>query len=72
MRSPRHPHPCFTIAATLLALLIVTTSTPAKTRDEWLRMMSVGPIGYATMVQNVVPAMRAQGGGAVPIWELRR
>jgi NAD(P)-dependent dehydrogenase (short-subunit alcohol dehydrogenase family) len=35
------------------------------TRDEWLRMMSVGPIGYATMVQNVVPAMRAQGGGSI-------
>jgi NAD(P)-dependent dehydrogenase (short-subunit alcohol dehydrogenase family) len=34
-------------------------------RDEWLRMMSVGPIGYATMAQCVVPAMRTQGGGAM-------
>jgi len=35
------------------------------TREEWLRMMNVGPIGYATMVQNVVEPMRAQGGGAI-------
>ncbi len=35
------------------------------TRDEWLRSMQVGPIGYSTMVAGVVPAMRAQGGGAI-------
>jgi NAD(P)-dependent dehydrogenase (short-subunit alcohol dehydrogenase family) len=35
------------------------------TREEWLRSMSVGPIGYATMAQCVVPAMRRQGGGAI-------
>ena len=37
----------------------------AASREEWLRVMSVGPIGYATMVQCVVPAMRAQGGGSI-------
>jgi NAD(P)-dependent dehydrogenase (short-subunit alcohol dehydrogenase family) len=35
------------------------------TRDDWLRMMSVGPIGYATMTHYAVPAMREQGGGAI-------
>ncbi len=35
------------------------------TREEWLRMMTVGPIGYATMVGFVAPLMRAQGGGAI-------
>jgi NAD(P)-dependent dehydrogenase (short-subunit alcohol dehydrogenase family) len=35
------------------------------TREEWLRSMSVGPIGYATMVQCAAPAMREQGGGAI-------
>ena len=35
------------------------------TRDDWLRMMAVGPIGYATMVQSVLPAMRAAGGGSI-------
>jgi NAD(P)-dependent dehydrogenase (short-subunit alcohol dehydrogenase family) len=34
-------------------------------REEWLRSMAVGPIGYATMAQSVVPAMREQGGGAI-------
>jgi NAD(P)-dependent dehydrogenase (short-subunit alcohol dehydrogenase family) len=34
-------------------------------RDEWLRSMSVGPIGYATMAQYAVPSMREQGGGAI-------
>lgn len=34
-------------------------------REEWLRMMSVGPIGYATMARYAVPLMRAQGGGAI-------
>jgi NAD(P)-dependent dehydrogenase (short-subunit alcohol dehydrogenase family) len=35
------------------------------TREEWLRMMCVGPIGYATMAQRVVEPMKAQGGGAI-------
>lgn len=35
------------------------------TREEWLRSMSVGPIGYATMARCVVPLMREQGGGAI-------
>ena len=35
------------------------------TREEWLRMMSVGPIGYATMARYAVPAMREQGGGSI-------
>jgi len=34
-------------------------------REEWLRMMSVGPIGYATMAACVTPLMRAQGGGSI-------
>ena len=35
------------------------------TREEWLRMMSVGPIGYATMARYATPAMREQGGGSI-------
>ncbi|MBN2024862.1 MAG: SDR family oxidoreductase [Pirellulales bacterium] len=35
------------------------------TREDWLRSMNVGPIGYATMAQNVVEPMKAQGGGAI-------
>jgi NAD(P)-dependent dehydrogenase (short-subunit alcohol dehydrogenase family) len=35
------------------------------TREEWLRMMSVGPVGYATMVRFATPEMRQQGGGSV-------
>jgi NAD(P)-dependent dehydrogenase (short-subunit alcohol dehydrogenase family) len=35
------------------------------TRDEWLRMMSVGPIGYATMASLAAEPMRRQGGGAI-------
>jgi NAD(P)-dependent dehydrogenase (short-subunit alcohol dehydrogenase family) len=38
---------------------------PSATRDQWLRSMSVGPIGYATMGQLVVEPMRRQGGGAI-------
>jgi NAD(P)-dependent dehydrogenase (short-subunit alcohol dehydrogenase family) len=37
----------------------------AATRDEWLRMMSVGPIGYATMASLAAEPMRHQGGGAI-------
>ena len=35
------------------------------TREDWLRMMSVGPIGYSTMAQYVVPVMREEGGGSI-------
>lgn len=35
------------------------------TREDWLRMMNVGPIGYATMAQLVVEPMKEQGGGAI-------
>jgi NAD(P)-dependent dehydrogenase (short-subunit alcohol dehydrogenase family) len=35
------------------------------TREDWLRIMSVGPIGYATMAQCVVESMKEQGGGAI-------
>ncbi len=35
------------------------------TREDWLRMMTVGPIGYATMAQASLGPMREQGGGAV-------
>jgi NAD(P)-dependent dehydrogenase (short-subunit alcohol dehydrogenase family) len=35
------------------------------TREDWLRMLNVGPIGFATMAQLVVEPMRRQGGGAI-------
>jgi hypothetical protein len=35
------------------------------TREDWLRMMNVGPIGYATMAQLAVEPMRLAGGGAI-------
>ena len=35
------------------------------TTEDWLRSYTVGPMGYARMVQNVVPAMKKQGGGAI-------
>ncbi|MGD0898849.1 MAG: SDR family oxidoreductase [Thermoguttaceae bacterium] len=35
------------------------------TREEWLRMMNVGPIGYAAMARLVIEPMRRQGGGAI-------
>jgi len=35
------------------------------TRQDWLRMMTVGPIGYATMAQCVVDSMKKQGGGSI-------
>jgi NAD(P)-dependent dehydrogenase (short-subunit alcohol dehydrogenase family) len=34
-------------------------------REDWLRVMSVGPIAYATMAQGVVDPMRQQGGGSI-------
>ncbi|MBN2210807.1 MAG: SDR family oxidoreductase [Sedimentisphaerales bacterium] len=35
------------------------------TTEDWMRSYIVGPIGYARMVQNVVPYMQKQGGGAI-------
>jgi len=35
------------------------------TREDWLRMLSVGPVGYATMAQAVVGPMKQQAGGAI-------
>lgn len=35
------------------------------TQEEWLRMMRVGPMGYATMTRCVVESMKRQGGGAI-------
>lgn len=35
------------------------------TRADWERMMQVGPIGYATMVQAVFEPMKRAGGGAM-------
>jgi len=35
------------------------------TTEDWIRSYTVGPIGYARMVQNVVPVMRQAGGGAI-------
>ncbi len=35
------------------------------TTEDWMRSYTVGPIGYARMVQNVVPAMKQAGGGAI-------
>ena len=35
------------------------------TREEWDRMMSVGPVGYAAMAACAAEAMKKQGGGAI-------
>jgi len=35
------------------------------TTEDWERVFMVGPVGYARMVQNVVPHMKKQGGGAI-------
>lgn len=35
------------------------------TRSDWERMLTVGPIGYATMAQCVAEPMKQQGGGAI-------
>lgn len=35
------------------------------TREQWLRSMEVGPIGFATMIQRCAKPMAAAGGGAV-------
>lgn len=35
------------------------------TREDWLRAMQVGPMGYATMGQVVLEPMKSQGGGAI-------
>ena len=35
------------------------------TPEDWDRSLHVGPVGYANMVQAVVPAMQQAGGGAI-------
>ena len=46
------------------AFSFVTKGEDATTED-WERIFTVGPIGYARMVQNVIEPMKKQGGGAV-------
>jgi len=46
------------------AFSFTTKGLDAKTED-WQRVFTVGPVGYARMVQNVVEAMKKQGGGAI-------
>jgi hypothetical protein len=36
-----------------------------STRADWERVMNVGPVAYATMIQLVAPHMHKAGGGAV-------
>ena len=35
------------------------------TTEDWLHSFMVGPVGYARMIQNSAPHMKAQGGGAI-------
>lgn len=42
-----------------------TAKGTEATRQDWLRTMNVGPVGYATMGQLVVEPMRERGGGAI-------
>jgi len=35
------------------------------TTEDWRRVFTVGPVGYARMVQNVVEPMKKEGGGAI-------
>ncbi len=35
------------------------------TRDQWLRSLTVGPVGFARMIQAVTASMRDAGGGAI-------
>ena len=41
-------------------------------REDWLRVMSVGPIAYATMAQGVVDPMRQQGAARSSIFRAFR
>src|SRR5208282_2068558 len=34
-------------------------------REDWVRIMRVGPIGFSLMVRDVLEPMKQQGGGAV-------
>lgn len=36
-----------------------------STAKDWQRVFTVGPVGYARMVQNVVEPMKKEGGGAI-------
>ena len=46
------------------AFSFISKGTDA-TREEWDRMMRVGPIAYATMAALAAPHMKAAGGGAI-------
>jgi NAD(P)-dependent dehydrogenase (short-subunit alcohol dehydrogenase family) len=35
------------------------------TTNDWMRSFTAGPLAYARMVQNVVPAMQRAGGGSI-------
>jgi NAD(P)-dependent dehydrogenase (short-subunit alcohol dehydrogenase family) len=35
------------------------------TTNDWMRSFTAGPLAYARMVQNVVPAMQKAGGGSI-------
>ena len=38
---------------------------PDAEREDWRRMMEVGPFAFATMCQAVRPLMKQRGGGAI-------
>lgn len=46
------------------AFSFIAAGMDAK-REQWLRSMNVGPIGYATMIQHAAPEMAKRGGGAI-------
>jgi NAD(P)-dependent dehydrogenase (short-subunit alcohol dehydrogenase family) len=46
------------------AFSFIAKGTDAN-RDDWNRIFSVGPIGYATMAQLAAPEMKKRGGGAI-------
>jgi len=46
------------------AFAFTAKSLTATTKD-WMRSFTAGPLAYARMVQNVVPAMQKAGGGAI-------
>ncbi len=35
------------------------------TREQWMRVMTVGPMGFAKMIQECVPHMKEAGGGSI-------
>jgi len=46
------------------AFSFITKGMDAQ-RDDWQRMMAVGPIGYATLAQWAAKSMQQHGGGAI-------